>query len=80
MSDLPELIRWEANLFAEAAYLGGWYIGALYEADSTHFVMRLDLPDKGHQRTPHGTREGAKAFAEQRVREFLAHAQLPGRI
>lgn len=78
---MTDLIRWVEDSHAEAAYLGRWYLGAIFTVDERHFVMSMNLPDQGsHRRTSHSTREGCKSFAEQRVRDFLAWAELPGRI
>jgi hypothetical protein len=79
MTELPLLIRWEADHFAESAYLGDWYLGALFQLAEDKFSLALVLPTV-QERTDHSTREAAQAFAEKRVREFLAFTQLPGRI
>jgi hypothetical protein len=79
MTELPLLVRWEADHFAESAYLGEWYLGALFQLAEDKFSLAIALPD-GAARTDHNTREAAQAFAEKRVREFLTFTQLPGRI
>ena len=79
MSDQTTLIRWETDRFASSAYLGDWYLGALFQLAEDKFSLALVLPTY-QGRTDHSTREGAQAYAEHRVREFLDFAQLPGRI
>lgn len=76
------LIRWEEGRYAESAYLGEWYLGAILHPALDLFVLQCVLPNipSESMRSEHGTREGAKEFAEHRVREFLAWAGLPGRI
>lgn len=79
MTTLPLLIRWEADHFAESAYLGDWYLGALFQLAEDKFSLSLILPTV-QERTDHPSREAAQAHAEWRVREFLDFARLPGRI
>jgi len=79
MGALPALIRWDMDRFAESAYLGGWYLGALFQLAEDKFSLSLILPTV-QERTDHPSHEAALAHAERRVREFLDFAQLPGRI
>lgn len=74
-----KLIRWDEDRFADAAYLGEWYIGSAMEIGD-HWSVAITLP--GRERVPFTfpTREEAREHAEKRVREFLTFAQLPGRI
>lgn len=78
MTELPLLIRWDADRFADGAFLGEWYIGSVMEIGD-HWMATIILPDKTG-RTEHPTREDAQIYAEQRVREFLEFTQLRGRI
>lgn len=79
MTQLPLLLRWDTDHFAESAYLGDWYLGALFQLAEDKFSLSLVLPTY-QGRTDHSSREAAQAAAEKRVREFLDFAQLPGRI
>lgn len=78
MSDLPELVRWESDRFADGAWLGDWYVGSLI-AIGNAFVLNLYLPGTEKAslvRTEHNSAEDARAYAEHRVRDFLAFARL----
>lgn len=79
MNNLPKLIRWDEDRFADSAYLGEWYIGSIMEIGA-RWSAAIVLPGGKAERTDHGTRAEARAYAERCVREFLAFAQLPGRI
>jgi hypothetical protein len=69
MSGQADLIRWERTPTGERGYLGDEYIGVITEPRPGRLLLRCLLPCavRTETRTPHITRDGAKAFAEHRV-------------